>query len=133
MRIGHDELVFRALVALVDAAERCGDAPLEPTGALRFALLIAWAAGTGHREPFDEFWRAVRDPVSHAHHPSAARTYRQNYARRALEGIKRALGVPPLVEVDIALRAGARGDRAAFDLYRSHLAESRGKLKTHPK
>ncbi len=93
MRFDRDQLTFKALCALDEAIDQCDAAPVKPTFALRFALAYLFAVSDGRREPYDAFWREVRDGTGAAYSKSSRRYVRTKYARTALAGISRGVGV----------------------------------------
>ena len=62
-RFSDDQLRDKALYALEEAYEQCVDGPVKGTKALRFTLAYL-ANRTDDRACFDEFWRAVTDPMT---------------------------------------------------------------------
>ena len=110
MRFDRDQLTFKALCALDEAINQCDAAPIKPTFALRFALAYLFAVSDGRRDPYDAFWREIRDPKASAFSDSARRYVRTSYARTALARISRGVGVELTADVMQHLR-DARADR----------------------
>lgn len=86
---------MKALLALEDAKERCHEAPLPRSYALRFTLAFLYAHSDGTRWPFDQFWQSVtrHPPSSDRLPPAVAGTGRHAGAYGALNGIYHALGI----------------------------------------
>lgn len=104
MRFDRDHLTFKALCALDEAIDLCDAAPIEPTFALRFALAYLFAVSDGRREPYDAFWREVRDGNGAAYSEASRRYVRTTYARTALAGISRGVGIELTVDMMQRLR-----------------------------
>ena len=113
MRLQQERLIFLALAVVKEAALSCGPAPLVPSLGLRMALSFLWAHSKGPRHPYDDFWRAIRDPGSPNKHESMRQYLRATYANSGLKGIIRSVGMPETVEFDQLLRvaAGTKEDR----------------------
>ena len=90
MRIPSDRLATKALLALEEAAAAAEHSPLQPSLAVRFALAYLYAIGAGSREPYDDFWSAVRQKGDEY----TERVQRHSMARAALEAIYRDVGHP---------------------------------------
>lgn len=93
MRIDRDHLTFKALCALDEAIDECDSGPIKPTFALRFALAYLFAVSDGRRDPYDAFWREVRDTRGSAYSEASRRYVRTTYVRTALAGISRGVGI----------------------------------------
>ena len=104
MRFDRDHLTFKALCALDEAIDQCDTAPIKPSFALRFALAYLFAVSDGCREPYDAFWRQVRDGTGGAFSKSSRRYVRTTYARTALAGISRGVGIELTVDLMQRLR-----------------------------
>ena len=105
----HEQLIRRALAALSEVADECGEEPAEKTLMLRFTLMFTFvASGADPKKKWiwDNFWEE-------ATHPKSERTMdayiRGTGARSALDGIVREVGYPPDVEFLKHLRR-QRGD-----------------------
>lgn len=57
----REHLIFKALAALSEARLISRDQLVEPTWALRFCLSFLYSQCPGDREPFDYFWREMRN------------------------------------------------------------------------
>lgn len=95
MSLLQEKLVRRALAALSEIADDCGDEPAKKTLILRFTLMYTFvAAGADPKKKWiwDSFWEE-------ATHPKENRTMdsyvRETGARSALNGICREVGYPP--------------------------------------
>lgn len=104
MRFDRDQLAFKALCALDEAIDACDAGPIKPTFALRFALAYLYAVSDGHRDPYDSFWREIRDPKASAFSEPARRYVRTSYAWTALAGISRSVGVELTADIMQRLR-----------------------------
>ena len=108
MGFDRDQLIFKALCALDEAADACHAEPLRPTFALRFALAFLYAVSDGRRAPYDAFWREIGDGKEGAYSADAGRYIRSTYARTAMTGIARGVGVEMSVDVMQRLSAARR-------------------------
>ncbi len=108
MRFDRDQLAFKALCALDEAIDNCDAGPIKPSFALRFALAYLFAVSDGRRDPYDAFWREVRDDKTSAFSESSARYVRTSYARTALAGISRGVGIELTTDVMLKLSAARR-------------------------
>ena len=97
----REQLIWRALLAVDEAAARAAEAPVAPTFALRFALAFLHAsAGGGERWMYDAFWRDIQRPG-----PLDGRMCsRGTEAMTGLQGIMRSVGLIPTAETLTALR-----------------------------
>ena len=116
MRLQQERLIFLALAVVKEAALSCGPAPLTPSLGLRMALSFLWAHSKGPRHPYDDYWKAIRDPGSPNEHESMQQYLRTTYADSGLKGIIRSVGMPETVEFDQLLRvaAGTKEDRDRY-------------------
>jgi len=116
MRISQERLIFLALAVVKEAALACRPAPLTPSLGLQLALSFLWAHSKGPRFPYDDFWKAVRDPGSPDKHESMRQYLRTTNADSGLKGIIRSVGMPETVEFDQFLRvaAGTKEDRDRY-------------------
>ena len=116
MRISQERLIFLALAVVKEAALACGPAPLNPSLSLRLALSFLWAHSKGPRFPYDDFWKAIRDPGLPNKHESMQQCLRTTNASSGLKGIIRSVGMPETVEFDQLLRvaAGTNEDRNRY-------------------
>lgn len=113
MRFDRDQLTFKALCALDEAIDQCEAVPIRPTFALRFALAYLFAVSDGRRDPYDAFWREIRDLKPSAFSESAQGYVRTSYARTALAGISRSVGVELTAEMMQRLRDARIGTSRA--------------------
>lgn len=93
MRLTPEELRNKALLALEDAVQECRYRVPRRSFAIRFALAYLWASSRCSREPFDEFWNALR----------CSETWRLSSADTALLRIYRSVGVERPSEVSMKL------------------------------
>ena len=98
MRIDRAHLKFKALCALSEVVDQCDHAPLAPSLALRFALAYLFSISDGDRSSFDMFWQTIRQSDDAFHSATMARALRNSYARTAMTGIARSVGVELTVE-----------------------------------
>lgn len=91
----RDQLIYKALGALMEMAEDCGKKRWPPTLMLRFTLAYLFCEGGARpdrRWVYDSFWRVVTSP------PEPERTHdaymRQRDARMAITGMINDLGLP---------------------------------------
>lgn len=90
----RDQLIWRALVAVDEAAAAAASAPVVPNFALRFALAFLYAcAGGGERWMYDSFWRDIQRPSP----PDGRQCSRGTEAMASLQGIMRSVGIVPTV------------------------------------
>ena len=94
----HEKLVRKALAALSEIADQCGEEPARKSLSLRFLLMYTFAASGAdpkHKWIWDSFWQ-------HATRPKSADgmdpTIRGTGARSALNGICRETGYAPDVD-----------------------------------
>jgi hypothetical protein len=86
----REHLIFKALVALDEVRQKSSAGPIEPNWSLRFCLAFLHTQATGDREPFDFYWREMRNL-----HPTSTddgRYMRHLELGRALTGIIFRLG-----------------------------------------
>jgi len=95
MTLLHEQLVRKALAALSEIADECGERPARKTLGLRFLLMYTFAASGADPKLkwiWDSFWVEATAPRS-------GRTMdayiRGTNARSALAGICREVGYPP--------------------------------------
>ncbi|MGP7794745.1 hypothetical protein [Sphingomonas sp. CLY1604] len=113
----REQLLWKALCAVDEAAEEADAGPVRPTFALRFALAYLYACGSGERWMYDAFWREIQAPPL----PDGKPSPRGTMARSGLQGIMRSVGITPTNESLAALTARRR--RIAPDaIARRHLA-----------
>lgn len=98
MTLLREQLVRKALAALSEIADECGDRPARKTLSLRFLLMYTFAASGADPKTkwiWDSFWTEAATPKS----DRAQDAYiRGTAARSALAGICREVGYPPDVE-----------------------------------
>ena len=97
----REQLMWKALCAVDEAAEEADARPVVPTFALRFALAFLFTCGNGERWMYDSFWRDIQMPTPIDGKSSA----RGTMARSGLQGIMRSVGVTPTFESLTALTA----------------------------
>lgn len=98
MSLLREQLVRKALAALSEIAEECGDRPARKTLSLRFLLMYTFAASGADPKLkwiWDSFWTEATTPKSER---SQDAYIRGTNARSALAGICREIGYPPDVE-----------------------------------
>ena len=96
----RDQLIWRALVAVEEAAVAAASAPVVPSFALRFALAFLYAsAGGGERWMYDAFWRDIQRPSPR----DGRQCTRSTHATTGLHGIMRSVGIIPTLETLDAL------------------------------
>lgn len=64
MRLSHEQLRDKALLALEDAVQECRYRKPRRSFAVRFSLAYLYATSKVDREAFDAFWRDYLAPVS---------------------------------------------------------------------
>ncbi|HMG46301.1 MAG TPA: hypothetical protein VK614_02425 [Allosphingosinicella sp.] len=98
MTLLREQLVRKALAALSEIADECGDRPARKTLSLRFLLMYTFAASGADPKLkwiWDSFWTEATTPKS----DRAQDAYiRGTGARSALAGICREVGYPPDVD-----------------------------------
>lgn len=92
MHFDRDTLIFKALVALDEVVARAGEAPIEPSYAIRFTLAWLYAVSNGERRLYDDFFRLLRDPMEREPSREQAAHIRATYLRNGVEGISRTVG-----------------------------------------
>jgi hypothetical protein len=91
MRLSRDELVWKALLAIDEVAERAEKAPAEKSLFLRFTLAFLYCEGdAGALRVFRDFWRAVTSPVPEEY---TAQVGRLSAITGGLNGVFRAVRV----------------------------------------
>jgi hypothetical protein len=102
MSMFREQLVLKALAALSEIADECGDQPAQRSLSLRFLLAYTFvASGSDPRNKriWIEFWKHATSPRSGASHEKTMADYiRGTGARSALNGICREIGYPTDVE-----------------------------------
>lgn len=109
----REQLVRKALAALSEIADECGDRPARKTLSLRFLLMYTYAASGADPKLkwiWDSFWQQATRPKSDE--PQDA-YIRGTGARSALSGICREVGYPPDVEFLRHLERQREMDRAS--------------------
>lgn len=107
MQVIQRQLIFHALVALDDEADRAGPEPSTPGYAVRFALAFLFALTRKRdRTPFDEFWRLLHH-VDSSDWTADRKTYmRRTRLNGCILAIMRALGLPTTPGAMHAIRQG---------------------------
>jgi len=98
MSLLREQLVRKALAALSEIADECGERPARKTLSLRFLLMYTFAASGADPKTkwiWDSFWIEATRPKSER---SQDAYIRGTAARSALGGICREIGYPPDVE-----------------------------------
>ena len=97
----REQLMWKALCAVDEAAEEADRGPVRPTFALRFALAYLFTCGDGERWMYDAFWRDIQmpSPIDGKLSP------RGTMARSGLQGIMRSVGLTPTFDSMTALTA----------------------------
>lgn len=99
MSLLREQLVRKALAALSEIADECGETPARKTLSLRFLLMYTFAASGADPKLkwiWDSFWTEATTPKS----DRAMDAYiRGTGARSALAGICREVGYPPDVDL----------------------------------
>lgn len=98
MSLLREQLVRKALAALSEIADRCGDEPARKSLSLRFLLMYTFAASGAdpkHKWLWDDFWQHATQPRPHDPMDGAIRG---TGARSALNGICRETGYAPDVD-----------------------------------
>lgn len=112
MRFSRDQLVLKALAALSEIADECGENPVPKSLMLRFTLAFTYAASGADPQKlwlWRDFWRHATAPKAEAKPDQFIDTYvRGTGARSALNGICREVGYPPDLELLESLRQGRR-------------------------
>ena len=98
MQFDRQHLIVKAMRALMEVADSSGAGPIAPTLSVRFTLAFLYAVSDGNREPFDLFWREIRNPQDSAYSTPTANYLRATGSRTALNGIGRSVGYPELPE-----------------------------------
>jgi hypothetical protein len=98
MSLLREQLIRKALAALSEIADECGETPTRKTLSLRFLLMYTFAASGADPKLkwiWDSFWTEATRPRSER---SMDAYIRGTGARSALAGICREVGYPPDVE-----------------------------------
>ena len=104
MSLLHEQLVRKALAALSEIADACGDEPARKSLSLRFLLMYTYAASGAdpkHKWIWDSFWQEATRPKTTNGMDAAIRG---TGARSALNGICRETGYAPDVDFLTHLR-----------------------------
>jgi hypothetical protein len=117
MRFTKEQLAFKALVVLSEAAEQCHVAPIRPSVGIRFALAYLYAVSERHDRAFhDTFWEVVQDAQQAAYSHEMGNYLRYTQAWSTMRGVARAAGIELTAEMEQRLRDmhhGSRDKRAA--------------------
>jgi hypothetical protein len=89
MRFSREQLIWKALLAVEEAAREGRDAPLPKSAQLRFTLAFL-SIFAKERWPFDTFWREVTRPAQDK--TAAASFGRHQSINHAINGIYVQLG-----------------------------------------
>lgn len=108
MRIGRDRLVDLALKTLAEQVELARDAAPPPSHGVKLALAVLFEFSKGEREPFDDFWRQMRDGQDRLWSETIASYCRSSHLQTQLRGVMRAVGVEPCVATEQPLGHAAR-------------------------
>ncbi|WP_019833749.1 hypothetical protein [Sphingomonas sp. PR090111-T3T-6A] len=92
MHFERDHLIFKALVALDEVHNQAGEAPMEPSHAVRFVLAWLYSISDGDRGIYDDFYRNMREPFAEAFSREGAAYRRSTYLRSCMGGIARSVG-----------------------------------------
>ena len=119
----REQLILKALAALSEIADECGQEPARKSLMLRFLLAYTFAAAGSRPDIkwiWNDFWRHATAPRAEIEHKQLIDDYvRGSGARSALNGICREIGYPVDNELITMLRDGwgqsrdARCDRKA--------------------
>lgn len=119
MRLRHDQLTFKALVALDEIADQSSNAPVAPSASLRFVLAWLFAQSNDKdRDCYDAFWRIVQDDMAASFSAENAHYMRGTKARTELMMIARRAGIELTADVQCELRQ-ARMTKAERMIYRA--------------
>lgn len=107
MRIGRDRLVQLALFTLAEQVElaRAGAPP--PSHGVKLALAVLFEFSAGDREPFDDFWRQMRNEETASGTPTIASYCRSTHLQTQLRVVMRAVGIEPTVATEQPLSKAA--------------------------
>ena len=98
MSLLHEQLIRKALAALSEIADECGDRPARRSLSLRFLLMYTFAASGADPKSkwiWDSFWVEATTPATERAQDAYLRS---SGARSALNGICREVGYPADVE-----------------------------------
>ncbi len=109
MRLDRDTTIFLGLATLAEQVELSIATAPPPSHGVRLALKVLHGFSAGDRDPFDDFWRQMRDGQDRAWSATIASTCRQTMLQTKLRGVMRAVGIEPSVATEQALwRAALR-------------------------
>ncbi len=104
----RERLILQALAALSEIADECGHKPARKSITLRFLLAYTYVASGEDRSArwlWNDFWRQATGPEPSQPHDRMMAVYiRSTGARSALNGICRAVGFEPTVDLLKMLR-----------------------------
>ena len=98
MTLLREQLLRKALAALSEIADACGEEPARKSLSLRFLLMYTFAASGANPKQkwlWDDFWKQATEPKSDRAQDSYLRS---TGARAALSGICSATGYTPDVQ-----------------------------------
>ena len=104
MSFNHEQLVFKALVALSEFVEQSRTAPVKPSGSLRFVL--AWLYVHSNEQDsaiYNEFWQTVQKGSDQAYSECQANYMRGTNAQTIFMGIARRAGVELTPQIECQL------------------------------
>jgi hypothetical protein len=110
----REHLIFKALVALSEVRRNSTAGPIEPSWSLRFCLAFLHTQGHGDREPFDFFWREMRN--LHPTSTDAGSYMRHLELGRAITAVIGRLGFNDTPRLQECLRC-ARSAAAAVEFW----------------
>ncbi len=93
MRLRSTRLRWLALAILYNVIDDTGPDAFEPGLDVRLALAILYAMSDGDREPFDDYWNGLRDPLDYTDRDGEREYIRHTRARTNLTGIARRVGL----------------------------------------
>lgn len=108
MRIGRDKLVWLALVTLAEQVEAAHAGAPPPSHGVRLALAVLFEFSGGDRQPFDDYWRQMRDGQDRAWSSTIAEYGRVTMLQTQLRGVMRAVGIEPNVASEQPLVTAAQ-------------------------
>lgn len=108
MRIVRDNrLIFLGLATLAEQVELASAGVPPPSHGVRLALNVLHIQGGGSREPFDDFWRQMREDEARSGTPTIASYCRSTHLQTQLRGVMRAVGIEPTVATEQPLHDAA--------------------------
>lgn len=107
MRIGRDKLVDLALKTLAEQVELASAAAPPPSHGVKLALAVLYEFSAGDREPFNDFWKQMRNDASVMGTPMIASYCRSTHLQTQLRGVMRAVGIEPTVATEQPLSHAA--------------------------